>query len=105
MTVAAADAQGDISYRGYLEDQKSALVADVATGMNRVLEEGVGYPTYIYVVAPDQPYRVTVGVVYSYYEFVVDPGQRMTDETWQQWLESGQGTRLQPNGSTSFSVR
>jgi hypothetical protein len=104
MTVASADAEEAGSYRGYLEDQKSALVADVATGMNRVLEEGVGYPTHIYVVAPDQPYRVTVGVVYSYYEFVVDPGQRMTDETWQQWLESGQAP-AQPEWVTSFSVR
>jgi hypothetical protein len=89
MTIAAADSPEE-GGRSYLEDQKSALVADVATGINRVLEEGVGYPTYIYVVLPDAPYRIGIGVVYTYYEFEVLPGDRMTDESWQALLESGQ---------------
>ncbi len=100
MTVAAADSQGD-GYAARLEDQKSALVADVATGMDRVLEEGVGYPTYIYVVLPDEPYRVGIGVVYTYYEFIVPPGERMTDETWQALLESGQAP-AQPEWTQAF---
>lgn len=100
MTVAAADPQGD-GYAARLEDQKSALVADVATGMDRVLEEGVGYPTYIYVVLPDEPYRVGIGVVYTYYEFIVPPGDRMTDQTWQALLESGQAP-AQPEWTQAF---
>ncbi len=100
MTIAAADpAEG--SYAETLEDQKAALVADVATGMGRVLEEGVGYPTYIYVVLPDEPYRLGVGVVYTYYEFIVPPDQRMTDETWRALLESGQAPD-QPEWTQTF---
>ena len=100
MTIAAADPAGD-GYAARLEDQKSALVADVATGMERVLEEGVGYPTYIYVVLPDEPYRVGIGVVYTYYEFIVAPSDRMTDQTWQALLESGQAP-AQPEWTQAF---
>ncbi len=100
MTVAAADPADD-GFPAVLEDQKAALVADVATGMDRVLEEGVGYPTYIYVVLPDEPYRVGIGVVYTYYEFIVPPGDRMTDETWQALLESGQAPE-QPEWTQAF---
>jgi Protein of unknown function (DUF3160). len=100
MTIAAADPADD-GYAARLEDQKSALVADVATGMERVLEEGVGYPTYIYVVLPDEPYRVGVGVVYTYYEFIVAPSDRMTDETWQALLESGRAP-VQPEWTQAF---
>jgi hypothetical protein len=90
MIIASSDKQDPESYRSYLEDQKSPVVADVATGIERVLEEGVGYPTPIYVVLPDLPYRVGLGMVYTYYEFEVFPGDRMTDETWRSLLESGQ---------------
>jgi len=100
MTIAAADPADD-GYAARLEDQKSALVADVATGIDRVLEEGVGYPTYIYVVIPNEPYRVGVGVVYTYYEFIVSPSDRMTDETWQALLESGQAP-AQPEWTQAF---
>jgi hypothetical protein len=89
MTVAAADPVDPAMGSGEISDQKSALVADVATGIGRVLEEGVGYPTLIYVVLPDAPYRVAVGAVYTYYEFTVDLDKRMTDEAWQLMIESG----------------
>src|SRR5690606_1277242 len=80
MTIAAADPADAYEGRGYLEDQKSSVVADVATGVGRVLEEGVGYPTNIYVVLPDAPYQVAVGAVYTYYEFTVSPVDRLTDD-------------------------
>jgi hypothetical protein len=95
LTLASSDCgDGDpISCRD-LNDIKSALVADVATGLAPdgsllALEEGVGQPTEIYVVLPDQPYRLAVGAVYTYYEFAVTPDQRMTDETWQAQVEQG----------------
>jgi len=100
MTIAAADA-ADGSDANKLEDQKSALVADVATSNGQVLEEGVGYPTYIYVVLPDEPCRVGIGVVYTYYEFIVAPSDRMTDQTWQAKLESGQDP-AQPEWTQAF---
>jgi hypothetical protein len=90
-TLAAAD-RTDSSDRN-LQDQKAALVADVATGPGanglQVLEEGVGQPTRIFVVLPDSPWRIAVGGVYSYYEFPLPAGQRMTDETWQAAVEAG----------------
>jgi hypothetical protein len=92
-TLAAADREGDTSFRD-LSDQKAALVADVATGLDQdgnlvVLEEGVGEPTLIIVILPDSPYRVGFGAVFTYYEFTVPPAGRMTDETWQAMVEGG----------------
>lgn len=101
MTIASADKQDTGEYRSYLEDQKSPVVADVATGIGRVLEEGVGYPTYIYVVIPELPYKVGIGMVYTYYEFEILPSERMTDETWRSLLESGQAP-AQPTWTSSF---
>jgi hypothetical protein len=103
-TIAAADTELADQDRSYLEDQKSALVADVATGMGRVLEEGVGYPTLIYVVPPDQPYQVAVGAVYTYYEFTVQPDERMTDQTWQQQLLS-EDPPAQPDWTSTFIIK
>jgi hypothetical protein len=92
-TLAAADVEGE-GDSPRLEDQKAALVADVATGTNDlmtlvVLEEAIGQPTEIFVVLPDSPWRIAVGAVFTYYEFTVPPDQRMTDETWQRLVEAG----------------
>jgi hypothetical protein len=92
-TLAAADREGDTSFRD-LSDQKAALVADVATGLDEngapvALEEGVGQPTLIVVVLPNAPYRLAIGVVFTYYEFTVAPSNRMTDEAWQALVEAG----------------
>jgi hypothetical protein len=91
-TLAAADTTDGMSRD--LSDQKAALVADVATGSYDLdtlvaLEEGVGQPTLIYVVLPDSPWRVSVGAVYSYYEFTVPSSNRLTDEAWQAMVEAG----------------
>jgi hypothetical protein len=86
-TLAAADTTDEMSRD--LSDQKAALIADIATGIGRVLEEAIGRPTRIYLVIPDQPWRIAVGGVYSYYEFQVEPSGRMTDEQWQALIESG----------------
>jgi hypothetical protein len=53
------------------------------------LEEAIGQPTPIFVVLPDAPYRIAVGAVFSYYEFAVPAGERMTDEEWQAMVEAG----------------
>lgn len=103
-TIAAADSADSTGAREYLEDQKSALVADVATGMGRVLEEGVGYPTLIYVVSPEAPYHLTVGAVYTYYEFPMPTDQRLTDETWREMLEGG-NTPDAPEWTSSFIIK
>lgn len=103
LTVAAADVADPMQGGGDLHDQKSALVADVATGIGRVLEEGVGYPTNIYVVTPTEPYTVAVGAVYTYYEFTVAQDDRLTDEAWQELLESSSAPTA-PEWTSSFIV-
>jgi hypothetical protein len=104
MTLAAADPAESYEGRGYLEDQKSALVADVATGMGQVLEEGVGYPTLIFVVSPQEPYHVTVGAVFTYYEFPMPLDQRLTDEQWRVMLENGTAPDA-PEWTSSFIIK
>lgn len=78
-----------------LDDKRSALIADVATGISPegaplALEAATGQPTFMYVVLPDEPWRVAVGAVFTYYEFAVPVNERMTDEQWQAQVESGQ---------------
>lgn len=90
LTLAASDCEGEELDCRDLSDRKAPLVADVATGIGRVLEEGVGQPTEIYVILPNEPWRVGVGAVFTYYEFEVPPEDRMTDETWQSMVENGQ---------------
>jgi hypothetical protein len=92
-TLAAAD-QEPGGNRPILEDQKAALIADVATGLAPdgtlvALEEAIGQPTVLYVVLPGQPVRLAAGAVFSYYEFPVPVSNRMTDEQWQALVEGG----------------
>jgi hypothetical protein len=92
-TLAAADLEPGVD-RPILEDQKAALIADVATGLAPdgsllALEEAIGQPTLLYVVLPGQPIRLATGAVYSYYEFPVVVANRMTDEQWQAMVEGG----------------
>jgi hypothetical protein len=93
-TLAAADTDSQEGAHPVLEDQKAALVADVATGLDAsgslvALEEAIGQPTIIYVVLPGEPTRLGVGAVFSYYEFPVPVDGRMTDEQWQAKVEAG----------------
>lgn len=92
-TLAAADLEEGVT-QPRLEDQKAALIADVATGIAPdgslvALEEAIGQPTFIYVVLPGEPTRLATGAVFSYYEFPVPVGGRMTDEQWQAMVEAG----------------
>ncbi|MDI6840558.1 MAG: DUF3160 domain-containing protein [bacterium] len=68
-------------------DENMAVVADVHTDTNskKVLEEGIGYPSVIYVKLPDK--RILKGSVFSYYEFKLGLADRLTDETWQEQIE------------------
>ena len=97
-TLAAADLEPGVD-RPILEDQKAALIADVATGLAPdgtlvALEEAIGQPTILYVVLPGQPVRLATGAVYSYYEFPVAVSNRMTDEQWQAMVEGGTNPSL-----------
>ncbi len=99
LTLAAADAENPDDRS--LQDQKSALVADIATGVDRVLEEATGRPALIYVVSPRDPDKVAVGAVYTYYEFIVPPAERMTDETWWELVQKEELPPL-PDWTSAF---
>jgi hypothetical protein len=71
-------------------DNEMAVVADVHTDPNtaQVLEEGVGYPFYLYVIVKDASgLRMTMGAMFSYYEFTHAMSDRLTDEAWQSTLK------------------
>jgi hypothetical protein len=71
-------------------DNEMAVVADVHTDPNtqQVLEEGVGYPFYLYVIVKDtNGLRMTLGAMFSYYEFTHPMADRLTDEAWQSTLK------------------
>ncbi|MBN1950007.1 MAG: DUF3160 domain-containing protein [Bacteroidales bacterium] len=76
-------------------DRKVAVVADVYTSnaMNNpdpgVLHVATGNVNDIYVVVEIEGYLyLTRGAVLEYREFHMPPGQRLTDEEWQDLLES-----------------
>jgi len=72
-------------------DRGMPIVADVATDVNsgQVLEEALGRPRTIYVVAPvtGKP-TACKGVTYSYYEFKQPMSKRLTVEKWRGLLYS-----------------
>ncbi|HAE87201.1 TPA: hypothetical protein DCG86_04170 [Candidatus Marinimicrobia bacterium] len=72
-------------------DDEMPVIADVHTDPNTstCLEEGVGYPFRIYVICPvEGELTVTVGGIFSYYEFVQPIANRLTDEEWIEMLRS-----------------
>jgi len=83
LTTFSEEIEGQITSEA---DERMALVADVHTDPNtsQVLEEGVGdaFPIYV-VVLVDGRQVVTLGGVFSYYEFKHPIGDRLTDEAWQ----------------------
>ena len=77
---------------------QAAIVADVATNPNDgvVLEEGVGRVFPIYVVVPiEGKLTVTIGGVFSQYEFEHPIDDRLTDEAWQEMLDAGNAPPLE----------
>lgn len=75
----------------YLEDEPIPVIADVHTDPNfgNALEEGIGYPMRIFVVVPQKgKLYLTVGAVFSYYEFIKPIENRLTDEEWRNLLKS-----------------
>jgi hypothetical protein len=72
-------------------DEEMAVIADVHTDPNslQALEVGVGYPLALYVIVPTAAGPVlTVGGMFSYYEFKQPLADRLTDEAWQGMLRS-----------------
>ena len=94
LTLASSDREGTTADYHDLSDQKSALVADIATGMGAdgqlaAQTEATGQPTEMFVILPDKPWRIAVGAVFTYYEFSVPSSARLNDEQWQAKVEKG----------------
>ncbi len=83
---------GITDYSNLESDKRTALVVDVFTDPNshQVLEVAVGNPFLIYVIVQDHTggLYLTRGVTFSYYEFKQPYDQRLTDEEWQEMLDS-----------------
>lgn len=82
-------------YGLYTKNFPAAVITDVATGFDRVLELGTGDCAKIYVLVPiDGTLRIASGTVYSYYEFPYE--KRLTDAEWRIMMG------LQPDASGYF---
>jgi hypothetical protein len=94
-TYAAADS-AEKGIGNQLDNQDPALVADVATGETGILEEATGRVNSIYVAVPVNGKLILAkGAVYSQYEFLTKPAERLTDESWQKQLNAGQVPALE----------
>ena len=92
-------------------DERMALIADVHTDPNSetVLEEGVGDPMVVYVAVQvyidGTPHVIIArGGTFSYYEFHQSMDNRLTDETWQDMLDSGAAPEM-PSWTSSFVIQ
>ncbi|NLL19714.1 MAG: DUF3160 domain-containing protein, partial [Clostridia bacterium] len=81
-----------VDHRSGIDNNPSALVADVATNPGgQVLQEATGYVDVIYAVVPvDGSLRIARGGVYSHYEFIWPIEERLTNERWREMLQSGE---------------
>ena len=83
-------------------DRDMATVADVHTGFNAALEEGVGRTMEMWAVVPiEGQLSLARGPVFSYYEWKQPISARLTDEKWQAMIRSGK-TPPRPPWTSSF---
>jgi hypothetical protein len=80
-------------YQGEGDPDPVALVTDVASNPSAqtVLQEAVGGVDLIYVIvpAPNGGWQIVRGGVFSYYEWVGNINQRMTDSEWRAQVKAG----------------
>lgn len=90
----------------YLDQNPSAIIADVATDPNgKVLEVGTGNVANIYVVFElDGKLRIARGGIYSYYEFSWPLSDRLTDKKWWSILDSSDAPN-QPSWTNEFIAK
>lgn len=90
---AADDDASDAMTGGFATgpDEIAAVVADIMSNPEEALQIGTGLIDLIYVLVPndDGQFQVARGAVYSFYEFWVPRGERLTDEEWRAMLFDG----------------
>ncbi len=86
-------------------DRNMALVADVHTSFDTVLQVAVGpaYRIYVVVPHPDGGLQIARGGCFSYWEFAWPASDRLTDEKWQAMLETGDAPPA-PEWTESFII-
>lgn len=91
MTVSVVGEGAGATWELLSETEKDmAVIADVHTGGDKALEEGVGRALELYVIVPIEGKLVlTRGAAFSYYEFKHPVSDRLTDEKWQALLKAG----------------
>jgi hypothetical protein len=78
-------------------DRRLAVVADVHTNRDSVLEAGVGNADELYVLVDfGGDLYIMRGAVFSYYEFTHPRDDRLTDEKWQEMLDQGRAPDRPP---------
>jgi hypothetical protein len=80
-------------------DEMMAVIADVHTDPNKgqCLEEGVGLPLEVYVlVGVKGEIQITIGAMFSYYEFTQPISERLTDEAWRDMQTSSNPKPMPP---------
>jgi hypothetical protein len=84
----------DAQTGGFAEspDDMAAVVVDIMSNPEAALELGTGHIDIMYVLVPNDEgvFQVARGGVYSYYEFWVPRGERLTDEEWRAMLVAGE---------------
>jgi hypothetical protein len=91
MTLAVVETDDDGYSVTREADRNMACIADVASGVRDVLEEGVGPANLIYAVCPiEGRLQLTRGATFSYFELRHPIADRLTDEKWQEMLKDGQ---------------
>ena len=87
---AANDDASDAMTGGFATgpDEVSAVIADIMSNPAEALQVGTGLIDLIYVLVPNDEgvFQVARGAVYSFYEFWVPRGERLTDEEWRAML-------------------
>jgi hypothetical protein len=74
------------------KEKRAGIVADIHTDgvEGKILYEATGKPNLIYTAVKDiNGTRLTVGAVYSHYEFIAPLEKRLTDEDWQSKVYDG----------------
>ena len=92
----------------------SGLIVDIMSNPENTLEIGTGLVALIYVLVPNDSgvFQLARGGVYSFYEFWVPRGERMTDEEGQmlfvdEWggrQEGGEGPPDRPEWIQPYVV-
>lgn len=106
---------GDLEHISYIldgilkndaDDKKAPVIADIATDPNgTVLEIGTGKVLPIYVIVPvEGVLKMTIGGVYSYYEFPWPINDRLTDSKWREMLGKPDSPTM-PDWTKEFIVK